>query len=67
MQKYQEFAIEMMAHAYELERLKNTETEEKLFDSLLREVKNFRLSLLSHMESRLDDKIKRIRERYEQE
>jgi hypothetical protein len=67
MQKYQEFSIEMMAYAYEIERLKDTDTEEKLFDSMMRSVKEFRTGLLSHMESRLDDKVKRLRERFEPE
>jgi hypothetical protein len=63
LQKYESFAVEVMAHLFEIERTKGTKREPVLLDLLTRSAKDFREGLNAHLESRLIDQISKIRTR----
>lgn len=61
MQKYESFAVEVLAHLFEIERTKGTKREPVLLDLLTRSAKDFREGLNAHLESRLIDQITKLR------
>lgn len=61
MQKYESFAVEVLAYLSEAERTKGTNREPVLLDLLTRSANDFREGLNAHLESRLIDHITKIR------